>query len=248
MRDQMMNDDEVEAALSGGAIADSELAAVIASVRAAGNAPLQEQSAIDQIRMVSEAARLSNKTGAQAPTRLRSPSKRRWAVALTAGVVWRVAVASVALAASGAAAAAGALPDPVQSAVSSAASRFGIEIPDGVDQPNLGQSDQGRVSQPGTPDQDHIDDPGIDQTDQPEGNADWPPEQSNQPDADQSQNDEADQTGESDESEQGSGPETDEEADGSQGDEDQPGSENDQSDQLSEDEADQPDESSSNSG
>lgn len=235
-----MNEGEVEAILSG-AVSDPELAAALASLRAVANVPLQERTATDHIRMVAHAARSANPS-ARTHAKFKSRSKRRWATALTAGVAWKIVVASAALAASSAAAATGTLPDPVQSAVSAAVSRFGIVIPDGVDQPDLGQSDQGEVSQPGLPDQDHVDDPSVDETDQPQGSADWPGEQSDQAEVDQAETDAPD---ESDESEQVSDL-TDEEQNG-QADEDEPDSDNGQSDRSPAGQADQPEDSQSDS-
>lgn len=186
-----MNQDEVEAALAFGSFSDPELAAVFATLRATAEVPLHEPTAIDQIRRVSEAARLASPSHS-AGARFKRRTKRRWAAALSAGVAWKLMVASAALAASGAAAAAGALPDQVQSVVSNAASRFGIEIPNGADQPDLGQSDQGNVSEPEQPDRDHVDHPAVN-SDQPQGNADWPEEQSDQPDVELPELDDSDQ-------------------------------------------------------
>jgi hypothetical protein len=146
--------------------------------------------------MVSTAAGLL-KSGFPAPVKSRSRSKTRWTTALTAGAAWKIVVASAALAATSAAAGAGALPDPVQSAVSTAASRIGIEIPDGVDEPDLGQSDQGEISQPERPDQDSSDDVGIDHTDQSQGTAVRPKEQANESDPGQPQTDLSDESDES---------------------------------------------------
>lgn len=59
----------------------------------------------------------------------------------------------------------GTLPEPVQSTVS----RFGIVIPDGVDQPNLGQSDQNRTRINRNPTTVGPTGPLFGQADQPEG-------------------------------------------------------------------------------
>jgi hypothetical protein len=209
MGHRTMNEEEAEAILSGDAVAHPELAAVLSAFQTAATAPLPEQTAIDQIRMVSKAARLVN-TGVRAPVSYRSRTKRRWATALTTDAAWKIVVASAALAAASGAAAAGALPDPLQLAVSAAASRLGIEIPNGVDRPNLDESVPGEISQPGRPDQDHSDKLGIDSTDQPHGAEDIPVVQFNEPDTDQTQtglldqsDEEFEQTEESEESKEG---------------------------------------------
>ena len=65
---------------------------------------------------------------------------RRVLTAVSAGLGWKILAASAALAATGTAAFTGSLPDPVQEALSNAASYIGITLPDG--RTGLGEAGQ----------------------------------------------------------------------------------------------------------
>jgi hypothetical protein len=174
---------EVDAELDALLDSDSELAARPNAFKAEGNVPPSEEVAQYQIRMMAEAVRLAGSgrfDGKQALSQRRLTKKRWFGASLAASVGWKIAIGSVAVAAT-TAAATGSLPDPVQSGLSAAASRIGIVLPDGhegqagVDQAELSEVELGQANQAESGQPIQLDEPGDGQSDQGnEGQASQP--------------------------------------------------------------------------